>query len=226
MIRERSLLLNCRKVEQEFFKDRSIYYSTFAIQEQAKRGDGWQYELKGVYTIGILDFTFDKQQTGKYQSIIKLMDEDTCEVFYHKLTFVYLEMPKFTKTANQLETHFDKWLYIIRNLHKMEQMPEMLKEQIFLQLFEQAEIARYDTKERRAYEDSKKYYLDLKSAMDTSFKKGEEKGLKQGIQEGENKKSQEVAKTAIQMGLDDKAIQKLSGLSQAGIDKLRKELNR
>ena len=108
-------LVEMQKGEQQFFKDRSIYYSTFAIREQAPRGE-WNYELKGVYTIGILNFCFDKEREGNYYHEVKLMDTATKEVFYDKLVFIYLEMPKFTKQENELESLFDKWLYVIRNL--------------------------------------------------------------------------------------------------------------
>ena len=107
-------LVEMQKGERQFFKDRSVYYSTFAIREQAPRGE-WNYGLKGIYTIGILNFCFNKKDSTYYHEV-KLMDTATREVFYDKLTFIYLEMPKFTKTEAELSTMFDKWLYAIRNL--------------------------------------------------------------------------------------------------------------
>ena len=55
-------LVEMQKGEQQFFKDRSIYYSSFAIREQAPKGV-WDYELKSIYTIGILNFCFEKEGT-------------------------------------------------------------------------------------------------------------------------------------------------------------------
>jgi len=51
-------IVELQKAKQRYFKDRSIFYSTFPIQEQAQRGD-WDFKLKAVYTIAILDFEFD-----------------------------------------------------------------------------------------------------------------------------------------------------------------------
>lgn len=51
------ILVEMQRGEQQFFKDRSLYYATFPIREQAPRGE-WDYELKGVYVIGILNFVF------------------------------------------------------------------------------------------------------------------------------------------------------------------------
>ena len=118
-------LVEMQKGEQQFFKDRSIYYSTFAIREQAPRGE-WDYGLKGIYTIGILNFCFHGTPADReFYHEVKLMDIKTKEVFYDKLTFIYLEMPKFTKTEAELETLFDKWLYAIRNLASLMERPRV-----------------------------------------------------------------------------------------------------
>jgi hypothetical protein len=66
--------------------------------------------------------------------------------------------------------NFDKWLYIIRNLHQLDHIPAKIKENVFERLFEQAEIAKYNEKERYAYQEGKKQYLDMKNALDTSLK--------------------------------------------------------
>ncbi len=105
-------IVELQKAEQNYFKDRSIYYSTFPIQQQAQKGP-WDFKLKAVYTIGILDFVFaeDKYDNDVFHHEVQLFDKSTQKVFYDKLTYIYLEMPKFKKTEDQLETHFDKWLY-------------------------------------------------------------------------------------------------------------------
>ncbi len=175
--RGEKFIVELQKTKQNFFKDRTVYYSTFPIREQAKRAD-WNYQLNAVYTIAILDFVFDegKNEPHKYRYDIKLMDQETCDVFYDKLTFIYLEMPKFLKTTEELETRFDKWLYTLRNLNKLDRIPEELKEKIFERLFETAEIAKFSTEQLNNYEDSLKYYRDLKNSLDTAFEDGMEKG--------------------------------------------------
>ncbi|MCX5965867.1 MAG: Rpn family recombination-promoting nuclease/putative transposase, partial [Cyanobacteria bacterium] len=51
-------IVEIQKAKQNFFKDRSVYYATFPIQEQAQKGD-WNFQLGFVYTVGVLDFIFD-----------------------------------------------------------------------------------------------------------------------------------------------------------------------
>ena len=219
-------LVEMQKGEQQFFKDRSVYYSTFAIREQAPRGE-WNYGLKGIYTIGILNFCFNKKDSSYYHEV-KLMDTATREVFYDKLTFIYLEMPKFTKTEAELSTMFDKWLYAIRNLPSLLERPRALYEKVFQRLFEAAEIAKFDRRERYEYEESLKAYRDWFSVMETAELRGEErghaKGLKEGhakgLEEGTHKANVATASRLKQMGLSVEDIQKATGLSEEEIREL------
>lgn len=170
-------IVELQKSRQNFFKDRSVYYATFPIQEQAEKGN-WNYELKAVYTIAILDFVFDedKHDLDKYKYFVKLSDIETNKVFYNKLTFVYLEMPKFKKELSEIETRFEKWLYVLRHLNDLDKIPAKLTEKVFKRLFEVAEIASFNREQLMQYEDSLKYYRDLKNSFDTIRDEGREEG--------------------------------------------------
>ncbi len=219
-------IVEMQKAEQKFFKDRTIFYSTFPIQEQARnKGQHWDFELKSVYTIGILDFEFEESDKDKYLHDVKLTEQETKEVFYDKLHYIYLEMPKFTKTESELETHFDKWLFVLKNLPKLDRIPAKLKEKIFLKLFETAEIAKLDPDEYKRYEASVNAYRDLFNVENTAFEKGEKKGIKKGIKKGKEIGKKEgieigkiqVAKKLLESGLDISLIVKSTGLSEKQI---------
>ncbi|MCI5161556.1 MAG: Rpn family recombination-promoting nuclease/putative transposase [Candidatus Electrothrix sp. AX5] len=211
-------IVELQKSKQNFFKDRALYYSTFPIREQAERGD-WNFKLKAVYTVAILDFVFDedKNTPEKYRYDVKLTDTDTNRVFYDKLTFIYLEMPKFTKSLDELESRFDKWLYVIRNLNRLERLPDTLREQVFEQLFDTAEIARFTPDQVRSYEKSLKYYRDMKNSLDTAFDDGKE--------EGRTEEKRQVVINGLHQGLEIKVIATLTGLSVKIIEKISRELS-
>lgn len=203
-------IVELQKTKQNFFKDRTVYYSTFPIKEQAKRAD-WNYELKSVYTIAILDFVFDedKNQPDKFRYDVKLKDNETNKVFYDKLTFIYLEMPKFKKTAEQLETRFEKWLYVLKNLNRLDRVPDVLREKIFDKLFEIAEIAKFNQEQILSYEDSLKYYRDLKNSLDTAKAEGKA----------------EVAINLIKKGYPLNEISQITDLPIEEIEKLNRKIN-
>ena len=200
-------IVELQKTKQNFFKDRTLYYSTFPIREQAKRAD-WDFELKAIYTIAILDFVFDadKYEPNKFRYDVKLTDVETKRIFYNKLTFIYLEMPKFNKTVDELVTRFDKWLYIIKNLNKLDRIPDKLREQIFDKLFATAEIARFTPAQVLSYEDSLKYYRDLKNSLDTARGEGKLEGRIEG--------KFEIAIKALKKGFSINDIIELTGLSE------------
>ncbi len=205
-------IVEMQKAEQKFFKDRTVFYSTFPIQEQARNKDRfWTFELKAVYTIGILDFVFEESDPDKFRHDVKLTEQETKKVFYDKLTFIYLEMPKFNKTEKELETRFDKWMFVLKNLPKLERIPVALKEKIFLKLFETAEIAKLKPNEYKQYEASVNAYRDIFNIKNTYLEKGEKKG------------KIEVAKNGLKEGLSIDIIMKLTGLTENEIKKLKNE---
>lgn len=171
-------IVELQKAKQNYFKERTIYYSTFPIREQAEKGE-WNYNLKAVYCIGILDFTFDDYETelekNEVVHTIKLKNQHG-KTFYDKLTFIYLEMPNFKQTENQLETRLDKWLYFIKHLEDFQSIPSIIADDVFNQAFEKAELAKFDQTELANYENSLKIYRDLKSVIDTAYDEGKLEG--------------------------------------------------
>ena len=218
-------IVEIQKTKQKFFKDRSLYYSTFPIVEQAEQGE-WDFKLKAVYTIAILDFVFDdmdRKKTVVYH--VQLMDTKENVVFYPKLTFVYLQMPNFNKTEDELETQFDKWLFVLKNLHKLHDRPKKLQERVFEKFFNCAEIAHFAPQERVAYEDSLKYYRDLKNSLDTAREEGEAKGELKGEAKGKIEGKIEVAIALVEIGEDNEKIARVTGLSIDEIITLRKKMD-
>ena len=148
-------IVELQKAKQNYFKDRGVFYSSFPIQEQAKRGD-WDFRLDPVYTVGILDFVFDDHKHEQDLLHVVELKNQRCEVFYDKLKFIYIELPKFKKKEEELETHFDKWLFVFRHLAELQNRPKALQEKVFERLFEAAEIAKFTPEEREVYEERPK----------------------------------------------------------------------
>ena len=214
--RGEKFIVELQKARQKFFKDRSLYYSTFAIQEQAQRGD-WDFELKAVYTVSIMDFVFDDiHNPTKFRHDVQLIEAETQKVFSDKLRFIYLEMPKFNKTEAELETHYDKWMYVIKNLARLDRVPEKFQEKIFQKLFESAEIAKYNPTEQQKYQDSLKYYRDWRNALDTAVEEAKEETKVETRAETKR----EIARQMKAKRLSNELIADVTGLSIGEIEKL------
>jgi predicted transposase/invertase (TIGR01784 family) len=204
-------IVELQRAEQDYFKERSIYYSTFAIQEQAKKGK-WDYNWQGVYTIAIMDFSFTHSLHKNVKTQVVLYDEENSVVFSDKLKYIYLEMDKFEKSIEELENHYEKWLFILKNLHLLDEIPDELREKAFQKLFNVAEIAKYNPKDRQKYEDSLKYYRDMENSLDLQYKTGR------------NEREIEIAQKAIKKGANNNFISEITGLSIKQIEELRKEM--
>uniref|UniRef100_Q3ARM2 Rpn family recombination-promoting nuclease/putative transposase n=1 Tax=Chlorobium chlorochromatii (strain CaD3) TaxID=340177 RepID=Q3ARM2_CHLCH len=178
-------IVEMQQAKQDYFKDRSVFYASFPIQEQAQKGK-WNYCLQPIYMVGILDFIFDENKADDtiVHHEIKLVNLSTGKVFYEKLTFIYLELPKFTKSVDELESDFDKWCYLLSNLPDLTDRPARLQEKVFLKVFELAEIAKYTPEEAREYEKSLKVYRDLKNVIDCAYDEGKAEGIEEGIEKG------------------------------------------
>ncbi len=217
--RGQKFIVEMQKARIKFFKDRAVFYTTFPIREQAEKGE-WDFRLTPIYCVAILDFTFDEARDRKdYITNVNLKDQ-YCQVFYDKLTYVFVEMPRFTKREEELQSHKEKWLYFLKNLEDFEDIPDILKEAVFIKGFEIAEIANFNARQLAEYEESLKVYRDLKGVVDTSFEEGLVIGEEKGREEGKKEEKIEIARMMKKKKYPLKEISALTGLSPEEIEKL------
>ncbi len=161
------IIVEMQKAKVNYFKDRSLFYATFPIREQSKRGE-WDFRLNPIYMIAILDFQYDeKEEKQKFLRSIKLKDQDG-EIFYDKLNFKFLQMPLFDKQENELESHFDKWVYFLKKLESFDEIPAILREPIFEKAFGVAEIANMTAEQYAEYQESLLTYIEVKEVVKTA----------------------------------------------------------
>ena len=215
--KDEKFIVEMQNVYQEFFKDRTIYYSTFPIREQAPKGE-WDFHLNAVYTIGLLNFNFAEglDEAHHWHHEVKLMEVDTKKVFYDKLTYVYVEIPKFNKKEEDLDTMFDKWMYVLKNLSALMERPAKLQERVFTRLFEQAEIAKFSPQELMQYEESMDAYRDIVNAINTAKKDS----YAEGREDGREQRNLELAKMMKEKGIATKDICEMTGLCEEQVTHL------
>ena len=151
------ILVELQRAEQTYFKDRMVYYSSILIQEQG---------LKGLH--------FDGKALNRNGDLRKVgWDYRLDEVFYNKLNYVFVEMPKFTKSENELNTYLDKWFYFLNNLDALEQIPEIFNDDKDIKnAFKKAEFINMTKEEQSVYLASLKEYRDWYAVLSTAEDKG------------------------------------------------------
>ena len=198
-------IVEMQNAYQTYFKDRSLFYSTFPIREQA-----------ALLNFDMNEEAFEKE---KIRHSVQLCDTATHKVFYDKLELIYVEIAKFNKSLEELETLYDKWLYALKNLYKLTQRPKELCDKVFDRLFEEAEIAKFTPQELREYETSKIAYRDIKNSVDTAKREG----IAEGMEKGMEKKSLEIAKKMLTKGMDEATVMEITGLPAELIQQLKAE---
>ena len=201
-------IVEMQKAKINFFKDRSLFYTTFPIREQAKRGNEWDFRLTPIYMIAILDFLYDEEaEKQKFLRSVALRDEDG-ELFYDKLHFKFIQMPLFNKTENELVTHFDKWIFFLKNLQTSNSIPDILREPIFEKAFHEAEIAAMTSGEYDNYQKSLMKYIEIREVVNTA------------VNSAEKDKSKQIAREMKKDGVSSDKIRQYTGLSEKEIDDL------
>jgi len=160
-----------------------------------------------------LGFVFEenKNDPNKYRYDVKLCDIETKKVFYNKLTFIYLEMPKFVKPIQELTSRFEKWMYVIHNLCRLNSLPDELRETIFERMFAAAEVARLSQAEYMLYIENLKIHRDNSNCYKSAIRKALEEGKAEGLAEGFEKGKMEEEKERLKLQQELEALKRLLG---------------
>ena len=219
-------IVEMQAARQNYFLDRSLYYQSRAIIAQGEKGKDWCYDLQPVYGIFFMDFTISG--CSGLRTDVALMDMKTNKVFNPKLRQIYLELPHFTKEANECENDFERWLYLIKNMKILKRMPFKAQRAIWDKLLEVADVASLNEDEQAQYHRALKNYRDYHNVIETAKQDGHEAGWKEGLKEGERKGLRKGRKEAIlqnarnlkQLGVSISIIAQATGLSEEEIQQL------
>ncbi len=218
----RRFIVEMQRGWQTFIRDRVLYYSTFPIIHQTKKGANWRFELIPIYCIAILNFTLDIGE--QYLRRIQLLDVHTKEIFYDKLTYIYVELPNFGLQPGALVNETDKWIYLLKHMPELQDIPAELAKDSFTRAFEIAQEAALSPRERLQYEASLKSardaYAELVSAREKGLEEGRQEGREEGQKEGRRSQAEEIAGSMLARGLDVELIREVTGLTENDVAQL------
>jgi len=181
----------------------------------------WNYRLPEVYVVALMDFSFDHTHRDQYLHDVRLIDVMTHTVFYDKLRYIFVELPKFKKSVDELKTNEDGWLYSLRNMEILDEIPVPLrKKKVFRELYQLAEVINLSPEDMNAYQESLKIKRDNYSALESAELRGEQRGQKQGIEIGAEQEKREMARELKKEGLSIDLIARTTKLSVEEIQTL------
>lgn len=193
--------------QQKYFRDRALFYAGYPLIEQGrlalekyieayseelrtgkrKSGFEWDYRLKPVIFIGILNFKMSHEKDwpdDKYYSSYRLEERQTHEPMNENLRFIFIELERFNKRKEELEDMNDKWIYALKHMHEFESRPDELHENEFDNLFNLAKIATFTPGEIKTYLNDlimeRDYWNTLNYAKEVAIAEGKAKGKAEG----------------------------------------------
>ena len=209
------IIVEMQNKSQPFFKNRSIYYVSESIARQGERGSAWNYAIDSVYLVAFLNFSpidFKKQ----FRTDVVLAEKGTTEQFSDKLRMIFLQLPLFTKEADECENQVERWIYLLKNMETLNRLPWAAQSAVFQKLESIADVGGMTRAERLQYDEALKKYRDTISV----FEGVRLEGRKEGNEEGRVEEKIAIARNLKSMGMSISDISKATGLQEEEIKAL------
>ena len=156
--KNRKFIIEVQIAKQENIVNRAIYYASQTVVSQGDRGRGYKYGLDPVITVVFMEFSvFDEQD--KYLRKAMLREKDGTRIS-RTLNFVFVELPKFRKKLEELDTNLDKCLYALCHIKELRKMPSTYTGSSFELLFRTAELAKFSKEEQKMIDAAQKAKWD------------------------------------------------------------------
>ena len=210
----RRFIIEVQILFQENIVNRAIYYASQTVIAQGERGKKYNYDLKPVVAVVFMEFKVFADD--RYIRRAKLREVNGASVS-DTLNFAFVELPKFNKPLDELETTLDKALYALKNMKNMTQMPKQYANTVFELLFSTAKLAKLSKEEQKMIDEAQKAkwdnYAIHKAAVDS------------GLRQGRILKAREAAKKML---LDNESVDKIvkyTELSEADVLAIKASLS-
>lgn len=201
------IIVEMQNKEQPNFADRCLYYFSQAIARQGERGVGWQYHVDAVYLIAFINFHMDGLG-DEFRTDVVLYNMQKKEIFSDKERFIFLQLPKFKKEADECDNDFERWIFVLKNMEVLDRMPWAAKDSVFRKLAEIAEVSNMSKQDRIKYDSALRHYRDTISVLQGAEDKGV---MKANIKNAKSMKA---------LGISKQIIHQVTGLSIDEIDSL------
>ncbi|MBI4778791.1 Rpn family recombination-promoting nuclease/putative transposase [Candidatus Desantisbacteria bacterium] len=205
----KSVIIEMQVLNVEGFEKRILYNAAKTYSTQLMKAEAFS-TLEPIIALTITDFIMF-EETENVISCFKLIDKETFIKYNDEIELIFIELPKFNKTEDELETIKDKWIYFIKNAGMLEYKPKtLIKEAQIEKAFEIANTASMTREELEAQHKRHDFIYCQKGALSLA--------LKQGLQQGRQEGRIEVAKILSGLGTDIETISKATGLSREEIE--------
>ena len=219
------IIVEMQNKSQPFFKNRSIYYISESIARQGERGSAWNYAIDSVYLVAFLNFSpidFKKQ----FRTDVVLAEKGTTEQFSDKLRMIFLQLPLFTKEADECENQVERWIYLLKNMETLNRLPWVAQSAVFQKLESIADVGGMTRAERLQYDEALRKYRDTISVFEGVRLEGLAEGRMEGRMEGRANEKKETIRRLLASGASVDIISIATGLPEVDVRLLIDEISK
>ena len=209
---EQTVIIEMQVLNVEGFEKRILYNAAKAYSIQLDTGADYTL-LNPVIALTITDFEMFPNLDKVISNFILKEKDFLVDYLIYDIELVFVELPKFGKKLEELETLTDKWIYFLKNAKSLELVPEQMGEIPAIQkAFEVANRADLTREELEDLEHQEIYIQDQRNATI--------KAVKQAVSQAKKEKAIDIAKGLLDV-LDEATIAQTTGLSIEEIQKLK-----
>ena len=219
------IIVEMQNKSQPFFKNRSIYYVSESIARQGERGSAWNYAIDSVYLVAFLNFSpldFKKQ----FRTDVVLAEKGTAEQFSDKLRMIFLQLPLFTKEADECENQVERWIYLLKNMETLNRLPWAAQSAVFQKLESIADVSGMTRAERLQYDEALKKYRDTISVFEGVRLEGLAEGRMEGRMEGRANEKKETIQRLLASGASVDIISIATGMPEVDVRHIIDEISK
>ncbi len=203
---EKHYIIEMQVAEMDGFDKRVLYYASKSYSSQIDRGELYD-KLNPTFFIGILEFNIT--QNSDYISRHKITDIDTGEHLIKDIEFTFIELPKFNKQENELNSIIDQWVYFIKNAENLNVIPENVQDEGLKKAYNSADKHNWTKQDLEDYDKMFMRKQDDRGKLSLAKRRGEEKGKR------------EMAKQMLADKMPIELVAKYSGFSIEELNKIK-----
>ena len=213
----RQFIVEMQLYWNEFFQQRVLLNASKAVVRQLDKGMNYKL-IQPVYCLNLVNDIGFESDPDEFYHDYAIVNVEHSDRIIEGLRFVYVELPKFKPKTIAEKKMAVLWLRFLTEINlTTENAPaELLENELTKKALSIVERSAMSEAQLNTYE---KYWMNLTDEEGIALARYN-RGVKDGMAQGEQKKAMSVARNLKLMNLSVADIAKATGLTEEDIDKL------
>lgn len=214
------VIIEMQVLNVEGFEQRILYNAAKQYSSQLHKGEHYRL-INPVIALTFTDFVLFKDEQGQVISRFKLIEKQRLVEYSDDIELIFVELPKFLQTLDNLENVQQKWIYFVKNAGKLNFIPENLNSPSMQQAFAIINEAGLSEAELEAQHKRRDFIILQRDSLLKAEADGMAKGVRQGREEG---KAQAMAQVLKSMQASGMTLEQMCQVTQLSVGEVERSL--